>query len=301
MRKIVIAGGTGFLGRLLSKYLYNAGFDVYILTRSVEISDKFKYVYWDGQSLGRWTEILEGAEAVINLCGKSVNCRYNEHNKSLIYTTRIIPTNLLGRAISKCVNPPKVWMNSSSATIYADSYHQANTEDTGIIGEGFSVDVCRKWELEFNSFTLPKTRKVILRTSIVLGKNGGALIPIKTLVKFGLGGKHGSGDQFVSWIHEEDFCRAISFILEHSDLKGVINIAAPCPVTNFELMNTIRGIMKVPFGIPQGEKLLGFGALLIGTETELVLKSRRVVSNKLNYCNFKFKFNNVRHALKDLL
>ncbi|MBL6446271.1 NAD-dependent epimerase/dehydratase family protein [Fulvivirga sp. 29W222] len=190
MKKIVIAGGTGFLGTCLTKFYSAKGYEVCILSRQHRIDyDNVKHFKWDGKNLGYWTDILEGSEAVINLNGKSVDCRYTRKNKQLIYDTRIDSTIAIGNALIRCNEPPKLWANAGSATIYRHSLDKDMTEKDGEIGSGFSVDVCKKWEDAFNSFRLPATRKIILRTGIVLGKNNGPFIPLKILARMGLGGR----------------------------------------------------------------------------------------------------------------
>lgn len=199
MKKIVIAGGTGFLGKMLSEHFANLNYDVVVLSRREHKSvGNISHIKWDGETLADWANELEGAYALINLCGKSVDCRYTESNKKQIYDTRLKSTGILGKAIEACENPPKVWMNSSSATIYRHAEDRDMDEETGEIGTGFSVDVCQKWENTFFDSTTPDTRKVALRIAIVLGKDGGALQPLKSLTKIGFGGRQGSGDQYFS-------------------------------------------------------------------------------------------------------
>ena len=297
MKTIIIAGGTGFLGQVLESYFYKKGYDVKILTRK---TTKPNHVYWNAKDLDQWTKTLEGANTLINLTGKSVDCRYTEANKKLIHDSRIDSTNILGKAINQCENPPKAWLNMSTSTIYDNSYHKQMTEENGDIGNDFSMNIATSWEAAFNSIETPSTRKVILRTSIVLGKNGGALIPLKRLTKFGLGGKQWHGKQKVSWIHENDFARAINFLIE-KQLEGAYNIVSPKPTTNAYLMKTIRKVLKVPFGLPQPKWLIKFGAKLIGTEPELVLKSRNVIPAKLTAKGFLFTHSDIEIALQDLL
>lgn len=302
MKKIVIAGGSGFLGNCLMDHYSKTGDEVVILTRGQALQTATaKYVHWDARTIGPWTETLENCDVLINLNGKSVDCRYNEKNKALIYSTRLESTAILGQAIQQAKNPPKLWINSASATIYRHSLDKAMDEYTGEIGTGFSVDVCQQWEAMFNRFTLPSTRKVIIRTSIVLGKKAGALKPLKTLATLGLGGPQGPGNQYFSWLHEDDFVSIIDFITENKTLHGIFNIAAPNPVPNKHAMKAIRDAVGVPFGIPMPTWLLKFGAILISTEPELVLKSRSVVPKKLLEAGYKFKFETIESAVTDLL
>jgi uncharacterized protein (TIGR01777 family) len=229
-----------------------------------------------------------------------VDCRYTEANKKLIHDSRIDSTNILGKVINQCKNPPKTWLNMSTSTIYKDSYLKQMTEENGDIGHDFSMNIAKSWEAAFNSITTPKTRKVILRTSIVLGKKGGALIPLKRLTQFGLGGKQWHGKQKVSWIHETDFARAINLLIINH-LEGRFNIVSPKPTTNAFLMKSLRKTLKVPFGIHHPKWVLKLGAKLIGTEPELVLKSRNVIPEKLIRHGFTFKYNSLEQSLKSLL
>jgi uncharacterized protein len=232
MRKIVIAGGTGFLGRCLAAHFVKAHDHVTILTRgNSHTNGPIDYKQWDGRTIGGWMECLENVDVLINLNGKSVDCRYTEKNKKLIYATRLEATAVLGQAIQQCKQPPKLWINAASATIYRHSLDKEMDEYTGEFGSGFSVDVCQQWESMFNSFTLNNTRKVIIRTGIVLGKNGGPLKPLKMLAKLGVGGKQGNGNQYFSWLHEDDFVSSVEFICANNHLSGVYNVTAPKPNT----------------------------------------------------------------------
>ena len=299
--KIVIAGGTGFLGSCLKDHYAGALTQLVILTRGKSRTEgNVSYVQWDGKSRGRWCEEIEGADVLINLNGRSVDCRYTKKNMDMIYASRLDATCALGVAILRCARPPRLWINASSATFYRHSVDKEMDEMTGEPGAGFSVDVVQKWEQAFNSFDTPLTRKVIIRTSIVLGRNGGALKPLKTLVLAGLGGRQGSGSQYVSWIHEQDFVSIIDFIISHEETSGIYNVTSPNPVPNDEFMKAIRMTLKMPGGIPTPRWLLSLGALIIGTETELVLKSRRVVPARLTAAGYKFKFDNIQSALYDL-
>ena len=297
MKTIIIAGGSGFLGQVLESYFSQREYKVKILTRNpINEND----IYWNAQDLGEWTKYLENADVLINLTGKSVDCRYTEANKKLIYDSRIDSTHTLGLAINLCENPPKIWFNSSTATIYEGSLTYKNDEETGIIGDDFSMNIAKSWEAAFYSITTPKTRKIVLRTAIVMGKNGGAILPLKRLTQFGLGGKQASGDQKVSWIHETDFARAIEFLIENNRLSGTFNLSVPNPTNNKTLMTSLRKNLKIPFGISHPKWLLELGAKLIGTETELVLKSRNVIPKRLLESGFNFKYDNLNLALIDL-
>jgi uncharacterized protein (TIGR01777 family) len=238
---------------------------------------------------------------LINLAGKSVDCRYNEKNKAAILKSRTETTEALGRAILKCSTPPELWINSGTATIYRNADDRPMTESSGEIGTGFSVDVATNWEKSFFSFQLPKTRQVVLRMAIVLGKDGGAVKPLMNLVRFGLGGKQGNGKQMFSWIHIEDLYNIILFIQSNKALQGAFNCSSPNPVDNKTLMKTFRQVMKVKIGLPSPAWLLEIGAVIINTETELILKSRWVVPEKLLNAGYTFKYPYLEDALKNIL
>lgn len=298
---IVIAAANGFIGRSLVDF-FKEHYRIVALVRKPQASTAdVKYRVWDGHTVGSWSVDLDGALAVINLAGKSVNCRYNEENKAAIYASRLESTAAIGEAIRLCANKPKVWINAASATIYAHSTDRPNTEENGIIGTGFSVDVCQRWEACFATYKQPETRQIVLRTAIVLGQTGGVMTPFKRLVRFGLGGKMGNGDQQFSWIHERDVCRAIAFLIENEATSGVYNLSAPNPVTNDHFLRVLRNRLRVPFGIPQPKWLLEFGAKLIGTETELILKSRFVLPARLQQAGFNFAFPTIEKCLENLV
>ncbi|KOS07631.1 NAD-dependent epimerase [Flavobacterium akiainvivens] len=298
--KIVIAAGTGFLGQVLANH-FKKEHKIVILTRGKGFTDNtIKYVHWDAKTLTGWQTELEGADVLINLAGKSVDCRYNEENKREIMASRTESTAVLGRAIAQCTNPPKHWLNSSTATIYRHSEDKQMDEATGEIGHDFSMNVAKVWESTFFAAETPHTIKTALRTSIVLGKNGGAFVPLKNLVKAGLGGRQGSGKQFVSWIHEADFARAVAFIITNK-MEGVVNVVSPTPVRNAEFMTALQRATGRPFGIPITKWLLKMGAALIGTETELVLKSRNVIPKRLQDSGFTFSYGRLSQALTNLV
>jgi uncharacterized protein (TIGR01777 family) len=290
--KIVIAGGTGYLGQLLTSHFQKGNKNqIFILSRHQQInSENIYYLKWNGKNEGYWTSSLENTDVLINLTGKSVNCRYTKENKEEIYRSRIDSTNVLCKVIEKLKNPPKVFIQSSSATIYCHSVDKLMTEKRGEIGVDFSMDVCKKWEMIFNSYNLPKTKKIITRTSIVLGNKGGAFPIIKRLTQFGFGGKQGSGKQFISWISEEDYVRSIVHLI--SQEKGVYNVCAPNPLMNETFQRKLRKKLRVFFGFNIPKWCLQFGAKIIGTEPELLLKSRKVYPEKLLKTGFTFKTNN---------
>lgn len=298
MKKIIIAGGSGFLGRVLESHFIEKGYSVKIFTRSPQRENE---LYWNAKDFGEWTKSLEGSDVLINLTGKSVDCRYTEANKKLIHDSRIDATRVLGLAINLCEQPPKLWMNASTATIYEGSLTKEHDEETGTIGDDFSMNIAKSWEQAFYDIKNPHTRKVALRTAIVFGKNGGALIPLKKLTQLGLGGTQGSGDQKVSWIHEDDFASALTFLIEHQDLSGNFNLCVPKPTDNKTLMTVLRKTLGMPIGISHPERLLHIGAKLIGTETELILKSRNVIPKRLLDHGFNFKYKTLEDSLFNLL
>jgi len=309
MKKLIISGGSGFLGSLIINHFNTQFDDIVLLSRkqNIEINKHqenqkhIRTVVWDATSFSGWEKEFEDATVVINMAGRSVDCRYNQKNKDLIMNSRIDSTTVIGKAIAQCKNPPKVWVNSSTATIYRHSLDKQMSEEQGEIGTGFSVSVAKAWEKAFFSSKTPQTRKVALRTSIVLGKNGGALQPIKRITQLGLGGKQGNGNQKFSWIHENDFVRSLAFLIGNQELEGVFNIVAPQPSTNKELMRLMRRALKIPFGISSPKFLLEMGAFLIRTETELLLKSRNVIPRKLTNVGFKFSHPNLEQALQNLI
>jgi uncharacterized protein (TIGR01777 family) len=296
--KIIIAAGTGFLGKNLEKYFTDKENEVYILTRNPKRKNE---IYWDAKTLGEWKNLIENSDILINLTGKSVDCRYTEKNKHEIYSSRINSTKVLQQALDLCINKPKVWMNASSATIYTHSETQLNTEENGIIGDDFSMNICKSWEKEFFTVKNENVRKVALRTSIVLGNNGGAFPKLKLITKFGLGGKQGRGNQNVSWIHIDDFCKAIEHIIDHENISGVINITAPNPLSNEEFMRKLRTEMKIAFGLNAPIWQLEIASIFLKTETELLLKSRNVYPEKLIKNGFSFSYPDIESVFKNLI
>ena len=301
MKKLIIAAGTGFLGNVLIQHFKNKFEEIVILTRGKsEIKNQIKYVNWNAKSFSGWEKELENTDVVINLAGKSVDCRYTEKNKTEILASRIDSTKILNQAILQCKNPPKHFINSSTATIYRHSEDKEMDEYTGEIGNDFSMNVAKTWEKTFYEVETQKTLKTAIRTSIVLGKNGGAFIPLKRLTQLGLGGKNGNGSQFVSWIHEKDFARAVEFIIE-KELSGSINVVSPLPVRNEEFMKKLQKEIGIPFGLLISKSMLEIGARIIKTETELVLKSRNVLPKRLTENGFEFQFGDIDKTFKNLL
>ena len=305
--KIILAGGSGFLGSVLADYFAGKGAEVVILTRKPKTrAGSIREVRWDGLGVGDWIKELEGARALINLAGISVNCRYHARNRKLLLDSRLNSTRVLGEAVARCDHPPPVWLNSSTATIYKHTFGPA-WDESGEIGgcaeakDIFSVHIATEWERVFNEASTPRTRKVALRSAMVLGHAKNSVLPnLLRLGRLGLGGSLAGGLQFVSWIHEEDFCRAVEWILEHDEVTGVANLAAPNPVTNAEFMATIRKICHAPFGLPAPHWLLEVGAFFLRTETELLIKSRRVVPGKLLAEGFTFRHPHLLRAVEQL-
>jgi uncharacterized protein len=305
-RKIILAGGSGFLGAALARKFAGLGDEVIVLTRSPKKRDDgAKELSWDAKSLGDWASLVDGADVVINLTGKSVDCRYTENNRRAIIASRVDSTRVVGEAIERCSKPPRVWLNASSATLYKHTFDHAadETGETGATAEAkdeFSIEVIRQWERALEAARTPNTRKIPLRITLVFGPNGGVFPVLRRLARFGLGGKMGSGKQFVSWIHEADFCRAAEWLIERDDLIGPVNLAAPNPLPNAEMMQLVRQACGAPFGLPATEWMLEIGAFFLRTETELILKSRRVVPGKLLASGFQFHFPTLENALRDL-
>ena len=307
-RRIILAGGSGFLGQILRGHFLKQGCAVVVLTRSPRgVNDDGRECFWDGRSLGEWTRELDGAEALINLAGRSVDCRYHARNRRTMMNSRVDSTRVLGEAIATCANPPKVWLNSSTATIYKHSFGPA-WDETGEIGgcteakDIFSVHIATEWERVFNETITPRTRKVALRSAMVLGHGKNSVLPnLLRLGRLGLGGSLAGGRPFVSWIHQEDFCRAVGWIMERGNLSGAVNLTAPNPVTNAELMAAIRKVSHAPFGLPAPCWLLEIGAFLLRTETELLIKSRRVAPGKLLADGFSFRHPRVLPAIEQLV
>ncbi len=300
MKKLIIAAGTGFLGKVLVNHFANKCEEIIILTRgSSKTTHHVRYVHWDAKTLSGWEAELENASVLINLAGKSVDCRYTTKNKKEILSSRVDSTKILNEAVLLCKNPPKHWLNSSTSTIYRFSLDKQMTEKNGEIGNDFSMNVAKAWEKTFFETKTLRTLKTALRTSIVLGKNGGAFLPLKRLTQCGLGGKQGNGNQLISWIHEKDFARAVAFIIE-KELIDVVNIVSPQPISNANFMSKLQKQLQIPIAISTPTLLLKFGAKIIGTEPELVLKSRNVIPDKLINSGFEFEFNTLEETLKNV-
>jgi uncharacterized protein (TIGR01777 family) len=307
--KIIIPGGTGHIGRTLAKTYHAAGHDVVVLSRNARPSP-WKIVPWDGETLGPWANEIDGADVVINLAGRTVNCRYTPRNRCEIWSSRVRSVRAISAAIEKATRPPQLWIQAGTATVYENGYDTPHDEATGVMGGmepnapeewRFSMDVSTAWEGEFDRAIVPNTRKVTLRTSLVFSPDRGSVFDyLIGLVRFGLGGTAGPGNQYVSWIHIADFQRALDWMIANADLKGPVNMAAPNPLPNAEMMAQLRKAWGISWGIPTPEWLLNIGAIFLRTEPELILKSRKVVPGKLIDSGFEFKFNHFADAARQL-
>ena len=313
--RIVMPGGSGQVGRMLGQYFQERGHYVTILTR-LPYAETWQTVAWDGENPGPWTEYLEGADVCINLAGRSVNCRYTKVNRAAIYNSRIHSTRLLGEVIAGLADPPKVWLNASTATIYRHALDRPMDEATGELGGyeligprrhapdswNFSISVAKDWEAAFFAAETPRTRKVALRSAITFSPvAGNAFAVLLNLVRFSLGGAQGNGRQFVSWIHELDFARAVDFLIARADIEGPVNVASPHPLPNREFMAILRDAWGIPNGLPAPAPLIELGAIFLRTESELVLKSRRVIPGRLLDAGFHFEFPDWSEAAEDLV
>ncbi|HEX5082858.1 MAG TPA: TIGR01777 family oxidoreductase [Blastocatellia bacterium] len=307
--KVVIPGGSGQVGTILAGAFHRSGHEVVILSRRPARA-AWRVVEWDGQTFGDWTTVIEGADVVINLAGHSVNCRYTAENRRLIKESRVKSARVIGDAIARSRRPPRVWLQASTATIYAHSHDAPNDEATGVLGGSepgapdawrFSIDVATSWEREVNEAATPYTRKVLMRSAMTMSPHReGAFDTLLTLVMCGLGGSAGNGRQYVSWIHDQDFVRAVYWLIERDEIEGPVNVAAPNPIPNCEFMRALRAAAGISFGLPATPLMLELGAFFLGTETELVLKSRRVIPGVLAESKFNFQFPTWAEAARDL-
>ena len=295
--KIVIPGGSGHVGTLLARALTAAGHDVVVLSREPR-GAPWLVAEWDGKTVGEWSKVIDGADVVINMAGRSVNCRYTPAHRAEIMDSRVLSTRAVGIAIARSKKPPRVWLQASTATIYAHRYDAPNDEATGIIGGSepnapetwrFSIDVVRAWESALDEASVPATRKVALRSAVIMSpEDGGPFATLMALVGRGLGGRAADGRQYVSWIHDSDFVRALLWIIAHDELVGVINVSSPNPLPQEDFMRALRTAAGARVGLPAMGWMLEIGALVMGTETELILKSRRVVPARLLESGFVF-------------
>jgi uncharacterized protein len=308
--RIVLPGGNGQVGNIFARYFHAQGHSVTVLARKAYAAP-WRVAQWDGVKLGDWTHELENADVVANLAGRNVNCRYTAEHRREIIESRVLSTHVLGEAIERLSAPPWVWLNSSTATIYRHAFDRPMDEATGEIGGnesdaprpwGFSIQVATAWEETFFAASTPKTRKVAMRSSVILSPDRGGMFDVLLrLVRFGFGGASGSGKQFVSWIHDGDFARAVDFLVAHEELSGVVNMAAPNPLPNSDFMRELRRAWGARIGLPTSKWMLEFGAVFMHTETELVLKSRRVVPGLLLASAYKFQFAEWPAAARDLV
>lgn len=298
--RIIIAGGTGFIGQALARFLAGGNFNVVVLTRGKnEQQDGIRYINWDGKTRGGWTRELDGSTAVVNLAGRSINCRFTAENRAEILNSRVASSSALANAIADTSTPPRVFVQASGIGYYGDRGDRV-IDESAPPGSDFMAGVCRKWEGALNTATFVGTRKVILRIGIVLGRGGGALAVLDRLTKAYLGGAAGSGRQFVSWIHLHDLVRIIVAAIERDDLSGIYNAAAPNPVTNAELMRELRRVFGRPWSPPVPAPFVRLGAWLMGTEGKLALQSFRCVPKRLLDAGFEFEHARLADALRDL-
>lgn len=307
--KIVIPGGTGQVGTMLARAFVADGHEVVVLSREPKPAP-WRVVRWDAETVGDWATELAGADAVINMAGRSVNCRYTAENRRLIMDSRVRSTRAVGQAIAASVNPPRVWLQASTATIYAHRFDAPNDEATGIVGGSepgapdtwkFSIGVAMAWENAANAVETPRTRKVLLRSAVTFSPDRGGIFDVLLgLVRRGLGGTNADGRQYVSWVHDRDFIRAVNWLIARDDLAGPVNIAAPNPLPNAEFMRVLRQAWGTRIGLPATRWMLAVGAVLMRTETELILKSRRVVPGRLLQSGFTFDFPTWPEAAADL-
>lgn len=308
--KIVIPGGTGQVGVVLARALQNDGHDVVVLSRNAA-KLPWRVVEWDGKTLGDWAEEIDGADVVINLAGRSVNCRYNQTNRRQMMDSRVDSTRVVGDAISKAAREPKVWLQASTATIYAHRFDAANDDVTGIIGGhepdapdtwNFSIDVATAWERAAREHVPDGIRLVLMRSAMVMSPDrGGIFATLLGLVRAGLGGAVAGGRQYVSWVHERDFVRSLYWLIDHGELSGAVNIASPNPLPYRDFMHALRRAARVPVGLPATRWMVEIGTWAMRTESELVLKSRRVVPGRLVESGFHFEYPDWSSAAVDLV
>ncbi len=304
MKKVVLAGGSGFLGQALAKSLISDGVEVVILSRSnASNGSTGSFVVWDAQSKGDWTKELEGSDVLINLTGRSVDCRYTEENRALILNSRVDSTRILGQAIAELKRPPALWLNASTATIYNDCRGESEPHDEKSEGnaEGFSEEVGRAWEKTFFDARRDGVRQIAMRISFVLGREDGAFPVLRRFARLGLGGAQGPGTQWMSWLHIDDWIGIVRFLIEERSIKGPVNLTAPNPIKNADFMREMRKhFAPMGIGLPAPSFAVHIGAVFLGTAPELILKSRKVVSRVLKDNDYEFKYPNLKSSLVDL-
>jgi len=308
--RIVIPGGSGQVGHILARHFHGLGHDVTVLSRT-PASTPWQTVLWDGANAGDWTATLEGSDVCVNLAGRTVNCRYNPANRAAILNSRVDSTRILGKVIAALARPPAVWLNASTATIYRHSLERPNDELTGILGGNepgapntwnFSIEVARAWEAAFNETPTPRTRKVAMRSAMTFSTDkGGVFAVFLSLARRGLGGTVGSGRQYVSWIHDADYIRAIEFLIANDSLSGPVNLASPNPLPNRDFQRALREAWGTNTGLPTTKWMIEVGTFLMRTESELVLKSRRVIPTRLLQAGFKFEQPTWPEAARELV
>lgn len=307
--KIVITGGTGQVGTILARAFHQSGHDVVAIARRSTPSP-WRTARWDGASPGPWVDELNNADVVMNLAGRSVNCRYTDANRRAILESRTMSTRAVGEGLVSVGHPPRLWLQASTATIYAHRYDAANDEESGIPGGAepgapdtwrFSIDVANAWERAASDISTPRTRKVLMRSAMIMSPDhGGVFATLLNLVRLGLGGRSGNGHQFVSWMHDVDFVNAVLWLIDHEEMEGIVNIASPNPVPNRAFMASFRRAWGIPFGLPATTLMVEAGAFLLRSESELILKSRRVVPTRLLRSGFTFQFPLWEDAVQDL-
>jgi hypothetical protein len=308
--KIIIPGGSGQVGTILARHFHAQGHAVTVLSRDPPPMP-WRVVAWDGATPGPWIDDLSQSDVCINLSGRSVNCRYNAANRRIIHDSRVQNTLLLGQVLASLKPVPWLWVNASTATIYRHSLDKAMNEADGELGGdepgapdtwNFSIRVAKDWEEAFFSIPTPLTRKIAIRSAVTLSPDPGGIFDVLLgLVRRGLGGRQGPGTQFVSWIHEADFVRAMDLLIAREDLSGIVNLASPNPLPNREFMRALREACGIRFGLPSPSWLIEIGTFLMRTESELVLKSRRVVPGRLSNYGFEFLFPDWPSAARDLV
>jgi len=298
--RIVLAGGSGFIGQSLSPPLVSKNYEIVVLTRGKSNHHgRIREAHWDGKKLGEWTQFVNGALGLVNLTGRSINTRHTPEHRREIIDSRVDSVRILGEAIGRCMQPPKVFVQLAGVGIYGDKGERICDETTAP-GDDFVSEVCKKWETAFDSVDSPNTRKVLLRLGVVLGRNGGFLHVLSRLTRWFLGGQVGEGRQYVSWIHIADLSRMILQAIDQEQLTGVFNATAPNPVTNAELMRQLRRALHRPWSPPVPEFAARIGSWLMGTEASLALVSQRCVPKRFLEKNFEFEFPNLREALANI-
>lgn len=309
--KVVIAGGSGQVGTVLARHFHAKGDDTVVLSRTAQADMPWRVALWDGRTLGAWQAEVDGCDVLINLAGRSVNCRYNATNRAEIRDSRVWSTEVLHKAVAAAQRPPPVWLNASTATIYRHALDRPMDEFTGEIGGNepgapdtwnFSIEVAKAWEAAFFGTVTPRTRQVALRSAMTFSPDTGGVFDVFLgLVRHGLGGTNLPGTQFVSWIHDTDFARAVDFLIAHEEMSGPVNLASPNPLPNREFLRALRRAWGIRFGLPTTRWMLEIGTFLLRTESELVLKSRQSVPGRLLAAGFEFTYATWPQAAEELV